>query len=97
MTQNQTTDYRLLWELRTADLDKANADVACLQAEVASLRLTLGGRTFYATVPEPIGCPCPGACSTVAEIGRLRVAIRVNALRHGATDAEIDDVIYGRR
>lgn len=31
------------------------------------------------------------------EIGRLRVALRVNALRHGATDAEIDAVIYGGR
>lgn len=32
----------------------------------------------------------------MAEIGRLRVAIRVNALRAGATDAEIDEVINGR-
>lgn len=43
-----------------------------LAAEVASLRLTLGGRTFDASVPEPIGCPLPGACSTVAEIVRGR-------------------------
>lgn len=43
-----------------------------LQAEVASLRLTLGGKTFSADVPEPIGCPAPGACAQVAEIGRLR-------------------------
>jgi predicted nuclease with TOPRIM domain len=28
------------------------------------------------------------------EIGRLRTALRVNALRHGATDAEINAVLY---
>ena len=43
-----------------------------LEAEVASLRLTLGGKTFSADVPTPIGCPIPGACAQVAEIGRLR-------------------------
>lgn len=32
-----------------------------------------------------------------AEIERLRAVIRVNALRHGANDAEIDEVIYGKR
>ena len=52
------------------------AENARLTAEVASLRLTLGGRTFSATVPEPIGCPMPGACSQVAEIERLRAALR---------------------
>lgn len=31
------------------------------------------------------------------EIGRLRVALRVNGLRAGATDAEIDEVIHGQR
>jgi hypothetical protein len=46
-----------------------------LRAEVASLRLTLGDRTFSATAPEPIGCPAPGACVQVAEIGRLRAAL----------------------
>jgi len=30
------------------------------------------------------------------EVGRLRTALRVNGLRYGATDAEIDEVIYGR-
>jgi hypothetical protein len=29
-----------------------------------------------------------------AEIGRLRVAVRVNALRQGATDADIDAALY---
>jgi hypothetical protein len=29
------------------------------------------------------------------EIGRLKVAIRVNFLRQGATDAEIDEVLQG--
>lgn len=46
-----------------------------LAAEVASLRLTLGGKTFSNDVPEPIGCPAPGACATVAEIVRLREAL----------------------
>jgi len=72
-----------------------HAEVERLRAEVASLRLTLGGRTFGPDIPEPIGCACPGACAQVAEIGRLRVALRVNALRAGATDAEIDKVLYG--
>ncbi len=31
------------------------------------------------------------------EIERLRAVIRVNGLRHGATDAEIDEVIHGKR
>jgi hypothetical protein len=46
-----------------------------LEAEVASLRLTLGGKTFSADVPSPIGCPIPGACVQVAEINRLRRAL----------------------
>lgn len=68
-------------------LDRANASDAAatlrallaerdrLAAEVASLRLTLGGKTFSNDVPEPIGCPAPGACATVAEIVRLREAL----------------------
>lgn len=43
--------------------------------EIASLHLTLGGKTFSATVPAPIGCPMPGACAQVAEIARLRTAL----------------------
>ena len=72
-------------------------EAARLRAEVASLRLTLGGRTFGPGVPEPIGCPAPGACAQVAEIGRLRSIIRVNGLRAGASHTEIDEVIYGKR
>lgn len=53
-------------------LSAAQAEIKRLQAEVASLRLTLGGKTFSADVPEPVGCPAPGACSQVAEIKRLR-------------------------
>lgn len=49
-------------------------EIERLRAEVASLRLTLGGRTYSPDVPEPIGCPMPGACAQVAEIGRLRRA-----------------------
>jgi hypothetical protein len=56
-------------------LSAAQAEIKRLQAEVASLRLTLGGRTFSADVPEPIGCPAPGACSQVAEIKRLRALL----------------------
>jgi len=52
-----------------------DAEIARLEAEVASLRLTLGGRTFSATAPEPIGCPLPGMCIQVAEIARLRAAL----------------------
>lgn len=47
-----------------------------LTAERDALRLTLGGRTFSAAVPAPIGCPAPGACAQVAEIGRLRGLLR---------------------
>lgn len=54
--------------------DRLAAEVEKMRAEVAALRLTLGGKTFDATVPEPIGCPMPGACSTVAEIVRGREA-----------------------
>ena len=50
-------------------------EIERLRAEVASLRLTLGGRTFSPDVSEPIGCPMPGACSQVAEIKRLRADI----------------------
>jgi len=50
----------------------AEREAARLREEVAALRLTLGGRTFSATTPEPIGCPMPGACAQVAEIDRLR-------------------------
>lgn len=46
-----------------------------LQAEVDSLRLTLGGKTFSPDVPSPIGCPIPGACAQVEEIHRLRRAL----------------------
>lgn len=70
-------------------------EVERLQAEVAALRLTLGGKTFGPDVPEPIGCPMPGACAQVAEIGRLKAIIRVNGIRAGATHAEIDEVIRG--
>lgn len=78
---------------------EAADEIERLRAEVASLRLTLGGRTFSADVPEPIGCPAPGACAQVAEIGRLRGVIRANALRWNpaATHAEIEEVIYGKR
>lgn len=48
------------------------AEVKRLEAEVASLRLTLSGKTFSPDVPSPIGCPLPGACVQVAEIKRLR-------------------------
>ena len=33
----------------------------------------------------------------MAEVGRLRAIIRVNGLRAGATHAEIDEVIHGKR
>ena len=58
--------------MAVAERDAARAEVERLTAEVASLRLTLGGKTFSASVPEPVGCPMPGACATVAEIVRAR-------------------------
>lgn len=85
------------WEREADEVLRAADEIDRLRAEVASLRLTLGGKTFSATVPEPIGCPMPGACSTVAEIGRLRAVIRVNGLRAGASHEEIDEVVYGKR
>lgn len=61
--------------LPPAAIEARDAEIARLEAEVASLRLTLGGRTFSATAPEPIGCPAPGMCVQVAEIARLRDAL----------------------
>lgn len=55
--------------------DALTKRVAALEAENASLRLTLGGKTFSADVPSPIGCPKPGACAQVEEIHRLRRAL----------------------
>jgi len=53
-------------------LAEAEQEIERLRAEVASLRLTLGGRTFSGdTIPDPIGCRAPGACAQVAEIQRL--------------------------
>jgi hypothetical protein len=60
-------------------LVEALREVERLRAEVASLRLTLGGRTFGASVPDPVGCPAPGACAQVAEIHRLRAALKACA------------------
>lgn len=70
--------------------DEANR----MRREIEALRLTLGGRTYSADTPAPIGCPCPGACVQVAEIGRLRSIVRVNGLRAGASHAEIDALLY---
>lgn len=59
------------------------AEIETLRAEVASLRLTLGGKTFSATIPGVIGCPMPGMCAQVAEIERLRSeVVRLNAYWH---------------
>ena len=76
---NIVNDLRLLesgarWvDSATADvLERAADEIERLQAEVASLRITLGGKTFSADVPSPIGCPMPGACAQVKEINRLK-------------------------
>ena len=55
--------------------DALTKRVAALEAENASLRLTLGGKTFSADVPSPDGCPKPGTCAQVEEIHRLRRAL----------------------
>lgn len=67
-----------------AAIEARDAEIARLNAEAASLRLTLGGRTFSATVPEPIGCPLPGMCAQVAEIAWLRGVLRVFATAEGS-------------
>ena len=106
MSTDQPTDIvtRLRAETTAGGLDRwcdprvaneAAAEIMRLRAEVAALRLTLGGRTFGASIPEPVGCPAPGACAQVAEIGRLRAIIRINGLRAGASHEEIDRVIRG--
>lgn len=46
-------------------------EVTRQRAEIAAVRLRLG-ETPPADVPEPAGCPIPGACVTVREIQRLR-------------------------
>jgi hypothetical protein len=61
--------------MKEVTYDALQAENRRLEAEVASLRLTLGGKTFSADVPSPIGCPIPGACVQVAEINRLRRAL----------------------
>ena len=53
----------------------ADAEITRLLAEVAALRLSLGEHVPDATV-EPVGCPAPGACMTVAEITRLRARVK---------------------
>lgn len=62
------------------NIEEAADEIDRLRTEVESLRLTLGGRTFSADIPEPIGCPMPGACAQVREIARLRAAVRDAAL-----------------
>lgn len=75
-------------------LSAAQTEIKRLQAEVASLRLTLGGRTFSADVPEPVGCPAPGACVQVAEIKRLRAY--VESLGGSWNDVRAVDYFGGR-
>ena len=48
-------------------MDEVLAENARLRHEVASLRASLG----QATGAEPVGCPCPGACSAIALQDRL--------------------------
>ena len=61
------------------DAVRANTTLArerdAARMEVASLRLSLGGVAPDQSVPEPIGCPCPGSCATVREIVRLRAQV----------------------
>ena len=67
-----------------ATLHAAANKIEQLEEEVASLRLTLGGRTFSSAVPPVIGCPIPGACAQVAEIKRLQ-----------AQNANLQDALMG--
>ena len=55
------------------------SEIKRLQAEALSLRASLGEPTGA----EPIGCPCPGACSSLAlqaEITRLRARPSVDEI-----------------
>lgn len=62
--------------VKLSPLAEAEREIERLRSEVASLRLTLGGRTFSGdSIPDPIGCPAPGACAQVAEIQRLHGVI----------------------
>jgi hypothetical protein len=72
LREGRTDGTSLRWAV--TPIHKEDADeIVRLRSEVASLRLTLGGRTFSGQpVPDPIGCPMPGACAQVAEIKRLR-------------------------
>jgi regulator of replication initiation timing len=75
----------LVWPDQSRLIAWCLAEVARLRAEVASLRLTLGNQTLDSDVPDPIGCPLPGACVQVAEIKRLRATldlIRQDAWTH---------------
>lgn len=49
----------------TSPLAAAYAEIARLRAEVASLRMSMGHKMVNSPAIEPIGCPCPGACSAL--------------------------------
>lgn len=57
----KSADYKFYFAASTA-LPKALTEIRRLTDEVASLRASQG----EATGAEPIGCPCPGACSATA-------------------------------
>jgi hypothetical protein len=69
-------DAQILRDLAVQHPETAPAIERAIK-EIASLRITLGGKTFSADIPEPIGCPMPGACSQVREISRLRAELDV--------------------
>jgi len=70
-------DVTLQWAGKAAD------EIARLRAENAALRASLGEPTGA----EPIGCPCPGACSATALQARLAERDRQLAEAREARDA----------
>lgn len=72
------TDWRpgSLFEQAASAIRSLAVERDRLAAEVASLRITLGGTTFSGSIPEPIGCPTPGACAQVALIVKLMAALQ---------------------
>ncbi len=55
-------------------LPRALDEIERLTAEVASLRASLGQQPA-GDGAEPIGCPCPGACSASAAVAKMRDAV----------------------
>jgi len=65
-----------------ADLIALRRENARLVKEVAALRLSLTGVSVD-TKTEPLGCPCPGACSALKVVGRN---VKLEGVREAAME-----------